>query len=200
MNPPAELPDYLPDDVRNAARPVTIKRRQALFRFNDPVDTIFFVRAGEMEAVRHSADGEALVMVRASAGDFFGEPALAVDRYACAAYAKVDSELYALPKPLVLQALASDQTFATTFLMAQIRNARRQCSRYERVRLRRAEDRILHYLICEAGPDGTVALAGSLADWAGELGLQPESLYRALGRLRDEGRIVGEGTQLRAAG
>jgi DNA-binding Lrp family transcriptional regulator len=39
-------------------------------------------------------------------------------------------------------------------------------------------------------------LAGSLADWAGELGLQPESLYRALARLREEGRIEGEGTNL----
>jgi CRP-like cAMP-binding protein len=193
----AELPDYLPEPLRRQARPISLKRRQGLFRLNDPVAAIYFVRRGELEAVRHTPEGEALVMVRAGAGEFFGEPALAVDCYTCAAHAKVDSELFVLPKVAVLAALQEDPGFAAAFLLAQIRNARRQCSRYERVRLRRAEDRIVHYLICEADPDGCVALTGSLADWAGELGLQPESLYRALARLREEGRIEGEGTNLR---
>ena len=193
----AELPDYLPEFLRGQARPLGLKRRQGLFRLNDPVTAIYFVRRGEIEAVRYTPEGEALVRVRAGAGEFFGEPALAVDCYTCAAHAKVDSELFALPKAAVLAALRDDTGFAAAFLLAQIRNARRQCSRYERVRLRRAEDRIVHYLICEAGPDGRVALTGSLADWAGELGLQPESLYRALARLREEGRIEGEGTTLR---
>ncbi|MCE9570527.1 MAG: Crp/Fnr family transcriptional regulator [Rhodocyclales bacterium] len=192
----ADLPDYVPESLRALARTVSLKRKQSLFRFDDAVQSLFFVRQGEMEAVRYSADGEAMVMVRASGGEFFGEPALAVDRYTCAAHARVSSELLALPKAAVLAAFQADPGFATAFLLAQVRNARRQCSRYERVRLRRAEDRIVHYLICEAGPDGRVVLAGSLADWAGELGLQPESLYRALARLREEGRIEGEGTNL----
>jgi CRP/FNR family transcriptional regulator len=193
----AELPDYLPESLRLQARRIDIRKRQSLFRVNDPVAAIYFVRRGELEAVRHTSEGEALVMVRAGAGEFFGEPALAVECYTCAAHARVDSELFALPKAAVLASLQDDPGFAGAFLLAQIRNARRQCSRYERVRLRRAEDRIVHYLICEAGPDGRVALTGSLADWAAELGLQPESLYRALARLREDGRIEGEGTQLR---
>jgi hypothetical protein len=32
-------------------------------------------------------------MLRAGAGEFFAEPALAVECYGCSAYAKVDSEL-----------------------------------------------------------------------------------------------------------
>jgi CRP-like cAMP-binding protein len=193
----ASLPDYLPASLRDQARLQPLKRRESLFRFGDPVTSIFFVRAGELEALRYSSDGEALVMVRAGAGDFFGEPALAVDAYTCAARARLDSELAVFPKRAMLAALQADQSFATAFLLAQIRNARQQCSRYERVRLRRAEDRILHYLICEADAGGKVVLKGSRADWAGELGLQPESLYRALARLRDEGRIEGDGDHLR---
>jgi CRP-like cAMP-binding protein len=89
------------------------------------VTSIFFVRAGELEALRYSSDGEALVMVRAGAGDFFGEPALAVDAYTCAARARLDSELLAVcPKRAMLAALQADQSFATAFLLAQIRNAR----------------------------------------------------------------------------
>jgi len=193
----AELPEYLPEPLRALARPVVLKRHQTLYRFDDPVLAIYFIRQGEMEAVRYTTDGEAMVMVRASDGDFFGEPALAVERYACAGIARADSELLAMPKAAVLAEFQRNPAFASAFLLAQVRNARRQCSRYERVRLRRAEDRILHYLITEGGADGAVTLAGPLADWAGELGLQPESLYRALARLRAEARIEGEGNTLR---
>lgn len=201
MNPPislpADLPDYVSAPLRALARPIALKRRATLYHCDDPVVSIYFIRRSEMEAVRYTADGEAMVMVRAGGGDFFGEPGLAVERYACAGIARTDSELLVLPKTAVLAEFERDPAFASAFLLAQIRNARRQCSRYERVRLRRAEDRVLHYLIVEGDAAGAVTLAGSLADWAGELGLQPESLYRALARLREEGRIEGEGTCLR---
>lgn len=192
-----DLPEFIPETLRNQARAVTVKKRQSLYRTNDPVTSIYFVRRGELEAMRHTPEGETLVMVRAGAGEFFGEPALAVDSYNCDGHARIDSELLVLPKSAMLSALHGDSCFASAFLMAQIKNARRQCSRYERVRLRRAEDRIVHYLICETTPEGRGALSGPLSDWAAELGLQPESLYRALARLRSEGRIEGEGTQLR---
>lgn len=191
------LPDYVPASLRALARPLSLKRRETLYRFDDPVESIFFILQGEMEAVRYSSDGEAMVMMRAGSGDFFGEPALAVEHYVCDGIARVDSELLALPKAAVLAEFRRDPVFASAFLLAQIRNARRQCSRYERVRLRRAEDRVLHYLIVEGGAEGVVTLAGSLSDWASELGLRPESLYRALGRLREEGRIEGEGARWR---
>jgi CRP-like cAMP-binding protein len=42
-----------------------------------------------------------------------------------------------------------------------------------------------------------VHLHGSLRQLAGELALTPEALYRALATLRREGRLVGEGRQLR---
>lgn len=193
----AELPDYLHDPLRQAARPLAIKRRQMLWQINDPVTTIFFVRSGELDAVRYTPEGEALVMIRGQAGEFFGEPALAVERYLCAAQARSDAELYGFPKADFLAALQTAPAFAAAFLQTQIKNARRQCSRYERVRLRRAEDRIVHYLITEGGLDACVTLNGPLSDWAAELGLQPESLYRALARLRAEGRIEGEDNTLR---
>lgn len=192
----SDLPDYLPKSLRDQARAATVKKRKTLYRVNDPVTSIYYVRRGELEAVRYSPEGESLVMVRARAGEFFGEAALAVDSYVCDGHARIDSELLVLPKPAMLSALRDDPGFATAFLLAQIKNARRQCSRYERVRLRRAEDRIVHYLICETTPEGRSALSGSLADWAAELGLQPESLYRSLARLRAEGRIEGEGSAL----
>lgn len=185
----ADWPEYVPPSLREAARPLALRRRQILYREGDPATAIFYVRAGELEAARYSPDGEPLVMLRASGGEFFAELALAGERYGCSAQARTECELHVLPKAAVLEALGSDPDFALAFLYSQMRTARRQCSRYERVRLRRAEDRIVHYLVTECGADGAVRLSGPLADWAGELGLTPESLYRALARLRAEGRL-----------
>ncbi|NWG76536.1 MAG: Crp/Fnr family transcriptional regulator, partial [Rubrivivax sp.] len=186
---PVTLPDYLPQDLRQRARVVPLRRHQLLFRHGDPVQAIFFVRAGRVVAERVAPDGMPLVMLSAAPGEFFAESALAVDRYTCSARACTASEIFALPKSNLLDALRADSAFAHAFLHAQLRNARRQCSRYERLRLRRAQDRIVHYLACESGPDGFCRLQGTLAEWADELGLAPESLYRALARLRAMRRI-----------
>jgi CRP-like cAMP-binding protein len=194
-----ELPDYIPDVLRRAVRPLSIKRKQSLYRQGECAKAIYFVRQGELEAARFSPEGDPLVMLRAGAGEFFAEPALSVDCYGCSAYAKSDSELYVLPKSSVLAALNEDRAFSMAFLQAQMRNARKQCSRYERVRLRRAEDRVVHFLVTEIGPDGWVHLPGPLSDWAAELGLTPESLYRAMTRLRQEARIEEQDGALRVA-
>lgn len=192
---PAALPDYLPEWLRQQSRLTELRRHQQLFRLGDPVRSIFFVRVGRVDAERVAPDGTPLVMLSAAAGEFFAESALAVDCYTCSGRARTDSELIALPKAAVLDALRADTVFAMAFLQAQLRNARRQCSRYERLRLRRAEDRVIHFLACEGGPDGVVRLPGPLTDWAEELGLTPEGLYRALARLRATQRIEdGDGS------
>jgi hypothetical protein len=64
----ANLPDFVPESLRAQARAVSLKRKQSLFRFDDAVQSLFFVRQGEMEAVRYSPDGEAMVMMRAGGG------------------------------------------------------------------------------------------------------------------------------------
>lgn len=38
----ADLPDYLPESLRRQARPLSLKRRQGLFRLNDPVAAIYY--------------------------------------------------------------------------------------------------------------------------------------------------------------
>lgn len=186
---PVSLPEYVPEPLRRESRVIALRRHQQLFRLGDPVRAIFFVRDGRVDAERVTPDGTRLVMLSAAAGEFFVESALAVDCYTCSARARTDSEVMALPKLAVLDALRNDSAFAMAFLQAQLRNARRQCSRYERLRLRRAEDRVIHFLACEAGPDGRVRFDVPLTQWADELGLTPEALYRALARLRAAGRI-----------
>ena len=64
-------------------------------------------------------------------------------------------------------------------------------ARLERLALKSAAERVLHYLHTEGkGPRCEVALAGSVKDLAKELGLTHESLYRTLARLEQDGVVT----------
>jgi DNA-binding MarR family transcriptional regulator len=92
------------------------------------------------------------------------------------------------------QQIASNGDFALRFSQFLALAMRRQCARYERLRLKRAGERVLHYLNCElTGPAGAdLELDIPLAEWADDLGLEPETLYRALADLEKKGLIARE--------
>jgi len=192
-----ELPDYLPIALREAARPRSLDKGDCLFKQGAPVDAIYFVQRGRVQAVRTLDNDSHAVMLTAAAGELFAESALAVTSYVCDAFATVASEVLALPADAVLAALATDGAFARAFALAMASNARRQCSRYERLRLRRARDRVLHLIICEGGLEARFPLRMPLVELAHELALEPETLYRVLRELTDEGTIERTPEQLR---
>ncbi|WP_088954137.1 Crp/Fnr family transcriptional regulator [Variovorax sp. HW608] len=92
----------------------------------------------------------------------------------------------AFPIGAFKRALAQDPDFCRqwhTILAREVRKLRAQC---ERLSLKTAEDRILHYIEAE-GVGGVVLLAQTKKAWANDLGLTHEALYRALKRLQDGG-------------
>lgn len=184
-----QLPEFFPPALIANIRVVALKKGQPLFRRGDPVEFLAFVLTGELKAVRAHADGTEYVMVRGEPGEFFAESALAAPSFVCDGVAVCASQVALLPAETLRRGLREDGDFALLFSLALARQARKQCSRYERVRLKRARDRVLHYLACEGGKTGCVHLAGSLADLAGELALEPETLYRTVAELEHEGRI-----------
>lgn len=106
------------------------------------------------------------------------------------------SDLLFLPAAALETAL-QDGDFSRAFFLASARDARRQCSRYERVRLRSARDRVLHLLTCEAGPDGVFDWPTPLTELAVEPALEPETLYRMPGELEASGKITRDKRRFR---
>jgi hypothetical protein len=99
------------------------------------------------------------------------------------------SLLVEIPAAALRHTFETQPDFALPFVAALAANSRRQCSRLERSRLKRARDRVLHYLVCESMPGSPLALTMPLSSWAVELGLEPETLYRTLRELEQEGLI-----------
>ncbi len=192
----ANYPDYFTKELIAGSRVITLSRGETLFHIGDHVTGIYYVLSGELKAVRRTPQGNEAVMMRARPGEYFAESALAIDRYVCDALCTTPARVLFLLKRNLLQAMGQP-AFATAFALALAGNARRQCSRYERLRLHKAKDRVLHLLICEADDSGAFHWPSSLIELAAEPGMEPETLYRVLSELESEGRLYRNRRELR---
>ena len=196
--------DWLSQSFGPQAQAVTVGAGEFLFRLGEIPDSLYLVQEGEARARRYSPDGAEILMQRSRAGELFAEAGLVAPRYSCEGFCPLASRVLCIPLPEVRARIAGNGDFALRFAQFQALAMRRQCARYERLRLKRAGDRVLHYLNCElTGPAGTIlALDIPLAEWADDLGLEPETLYRALANLEKKGLIEREprGRNIRIVG
>jgi CRP-like cAMP-binding protein len=136
-------------------------------------------------------------MLRSRAGELFAESSLADNQYRCDGLAACASRVALVPVDMLRAALGGESSLAFGMCMAMARQARKQCSRQERLRLKRARDRVLHFLACEGGTEGVVHWSAHLSELASELGLERETLYRALAALEEEGLLQRANEELR---
>lgn len=182
-------PGWIPAELAPHAVEHTVPKGASLFHTGDAVGRFHFMLVGELAAIRCMPNGAEAVMLTARAGEFFAEASLFLPAYTCEARALSDCRVSSWPAHLFREALMRHPEAAMAFARTLAMNLRRQCSRVERLRLKGAPERVLHFLACEAGPDGWCALGGTQQDWASELALEPETLYRVLAQLEKTGQI-----------
>ena len=170
-----------------------LEKGDAIFRRGDRPRMMFAVLSGEARLVRMSPTGGEVILQRSRCG-LLAEASLDQPRYHCDAIAVLPTCLACLPRSRFREALADDafRSSWTTHLLQELRRVRAQSERFS---LHAARDRIIHYIEAE-GEKGRVVLSQSKKDWAAELGLTHEALYRTLtlmvraGELRVDGRSV----------
>lgn len=169
--------DSLPASARQTQR---LDAGVALFRQGDASRAIFFLHAGAVEMSRHTEAGQKLTLFRAGPGDTLAEPALFSRAYHCDAIAVEAARVSRIDRSAVLGLVRAEPAFALALverLSGQVQGYRR---RLELMAIRSAPERVLAGLA-----DGR--LTGSVIDFAAELGLTHEAVYRALAALvRDE--------------
>lgn len=186
-----DLPAHFPAALRTLGQTITCVKEAWVFRQGDPVHAVFVVTHGEIRLSRFARNGSEIALQRAGSGEFFAEAALDAPRYRCNAIASQESTVLALPASEIRALLAEDSEFAGQWMALLTRQLHAARARVERLALKSAAERVLHYLHTEGkGPRCEVALSGSLKDLARELGLTHESLYRTLARLEREGVLV----------
>jgi CRP/FNR family transcriptional regulator, dissimilatory nitrate respiration regulator len=177
----------IPPKLRAVADHHEFEAGDTLFRLGDRLKGVFCVVAGEVRLIRRARNGAEIVLQR-SRGGFFAEASLGTGKYHCDAVTAETSAVLRFPAKTFRAALATDVVFRDAWidhLAHEVLRLRAQC---ERLGLRSAAQRIVHYIESE-GADGTVTLTESRKAWAAELGLTHEALYRTLRRLQAEGTL-----------
>ncbi|MEQ1711005.1 MAG: Crp/Fnr family transcriptional regulator [Hyphomicrobium sp.] len=177
----------LPDRYRQGVALRQVTKGEPIFRRGDKPRYMLAVLSGEVRLVRSSPHGGEVIFQRARRG-LLAEASLDQPRYHCDAVAAEDSELIAVPRNAFRDALTVDvfRDRWTTHLLQELRRVRAHA---ERLSLHKARDRIVHYIEAE-GENGSVVLNQSKKDWAAELALTHEALYRALANMEANGELT----------
>ncbi|MDE3009553.1 MAG: Crp/Fnr family transcriptional regulator [Pseudomonadota bacterium] len=172
-----------PTDI--AATTTAALLKFVLARAGDRVDRILVVLAGEVRLIRRDPAGNDIVLQR-SRGGFLAEASASSGRYHCDVEVAESGALLGFPLKSFQSALDKDASFRNGWIVHLAREVRRLRAQCERLNLRHAADRVLHYIECE-GSNGTLMLSCSRRAWAAERGMTHESLYRTLAQLQDSG-------------
>lgn len=183
----------LPGTVRRQTRLVEIARHSTLFSRGDRPKAMFFVLTGEVRLVRQSHSGGEIILQRTRRG-FLAEASLDQPMYHCDAVAAETSLILAIPRNAFSSALETSD-FRRRWIAHLARELRSVRSQAERLSLKTARERIVHFIETE-GASGVVDLKQSKKDWAVELGLTHEALYRALAQMKECGRLIVDQSRL----
>lgn len=187
----APLLAAMPPAARSSARPLDVAAGACLFSRGDRPRAMYYVLAGEVHLTRHTQAGNAIVLQRTRRG-MLAEASLDQRTYHCDAVAALPSQLLVFSRRAVIQAL-NEEHFRNRWIAHLAGELRRVRAHSERLSLRTAPEKIIHYIETE-GDGGTLVLHGSKKDWAAELGLTHEALYRTLARMERDGSILVRGS------
>ncbi len=180
----------MPAGVRAAAIDRKLKAGAALFRLGDKTTGLCEVIAGRVRLARVDRSGREITLHVAGPGETIAEASLFSPHYHCDAIASTNATVRVYPKRAVLAAFERDPKAAQAFSATLARQVMNLRTRIEQRNIRSARDRVRHFLMVNASPDGrTVVLRGTLKDLAAEIGLTHEALYRTLAALERSGAI-----------
>ena len=192
--------DSLPHMLRRYTVTQNVVKGQRLFRKGDRADYLYLIQQGRFQEISYSDTSTMTVWEILGKGDTLGEISLLLDRYSSTAIAKVNSQVLAYPKAILLNTL--DQFPQLTVEMIQI-----LCQKIYELQMRLewhnislADRRVLNYLKYQLtklardnqqqSPTSTVILKAPLQEIAAELGFVPGTLSRALAKLEAEQKIT----------
>ena len=187
----ASIADRLAAAIGAAGTTRRLAPAEPLFRQGDPARAIFAVLSGRVSLLRHTSAGHRVLLHGARPGELLAEAALFAATYHCDAIAATAAELRVIPAPALREALRRDPALAMGLAGALAHQVQGLRGRLALRDLRPARERVLAALALLAGPEtGVARLPGTLMDFAAEIGLTHEALYRILAALEQAGRIA----------
>jgi len=196
----AGLSDNRLSELLGRSRVGTYERGRLLFIQGDPAEQFFVVLDGWITIYRDTPDGEQTVLHVARAGESFAEPAaLVLGRYPASAQAASDCRVLEVSAQAFSQIIHNEPDTALRTIAQMAFRLQSLVMQVERLQVKTAPQRLASFLL-ELVPTGSdsaiVTLPYDKALLAARLGMTPESLSRALARLRRENIQSGRGPDI----
>lgn len=186
----ATSPELFPPMLANVAPAVRrLAAGEVLFHKGDPTFGIFRLVAGRIRLVRATTEGSEVPMHTVRPGELFAEASLFSTHYQCDAIALVKSEVLLYSKVDVVRQLKTNEEKMWDFAAEMASRLQSLRTQMEIRQIRSATQRVLQSLQLRCKAAGCWSPEGTLKQYAEEIGLTHEALYRALARLEEEGRI-----------
>ncbi len=183
--------------LHSMARARQFAAGQVVFHVGDRAEAVYRVVQGEVQLYRYDVEGQKILLHRAMSGDFFAEASLNTPRYHCTAVCPKASEVTLFDSARIRDLLSSNADFAAYWVNHLSTELRRQRASVERLSLKTAAQRVVHFLMTEGEPAGELMLNGTISDLAAMLGLSREALYRTLSKMKKQGRLQQQGHYLK---
>ncbi len=184
----------LPTMLRERAVERCVEAGESLAHQGEAPMRMFFVLSGEVRLLRRLPGGREAVVQRVREG-FVAEASLDVPCYHCDLVAGASGKALVFPRRDFEPALAESREFNRAWIAHLSRELRQARSRNERLACSSAAERVRHAIVTE-GDGNALVLEQTRKEWAAELGLTHEALYRALRRLREAGMVREEGRRI----
>lgn len=188
---PERLPALLGDATVRICAAETL-----LFVQGDEADAFFVILDGWVKLYRSTLLGEETVIGVLNAGQTFGEAvALVGARFPVSAQAVTAVRLLRVPAASLRSRMQADPGICISMLASTLQHLRLLVEQIEQLKAQTGAQRVAEFLLSLV-PSGrgpaVVALPYDKSLLAGRLGMKPESLSRAFGRLRAHGVSVDQ--------
>ncbi len=169
--------------------PLRLKKGDQLFAQGSQVKRMHIISHGRIKLIRHTMDGDTVILHVATAGEMVAEASFFSSAYHCSAIVDQPSELNCIDRDRALQIMFDKPQTSRKVMQLFVQQIHTLRNLIEVRNIRSAQARILSYLNTIADPDGKIELSMSLRDMAYKLGLAHETLYRELRCLESTGQI-----------
>ncbi len=170
-----------------------------IFRPTERAERFFVVLAGRVKIFKLSPRGEEQILHLYGPGETFGEAAMWANiNYPAFADTLADATLLAVSRKTLRDAVARSPDLAMAMLAGLSRKLREFNRLIEQLSLKEVPARLAGVLLAEARKSGSnrITLSQSKRELAGQIGTVPETLSRALGKLKAGGLIEVKGPRI----
>ncbi len=169
----------------------TFARNALLFAEGDPAQQFYIVLDGWVQLYRQTPDGRESVIALFARGELFAEAVMFLGgTFPVNGAVLDDSRLLVIPAEPFRRALEHDNELCFKMMASMAVHLRRLVGQVEQLTVRSSTERLAEFLLKLAGDGATSAIVQLPYDKgliAARLGMQPETLSRALAKLRPLG-------------